>query len=349
MQLDEASRLALGEWRFVALYLAVSSLLATALARMLDWSRLAWIAALVALAGFGLVLAADGKFGSPFATPTLGCWLVFALVQLFALWRTRDSESRSLPIVHLSSLRSLALALTMQAKDVVDAQQLAEGWQFLGLVGPLALLTLGLWRRAGWFAWPASTAFDQRYRLGWFAPAIIMLCAAFVFGLFLEGSPAPLAFLPLLNPLELGLLAVAAMVFAMSGDEPQLKPLRDAWPLPALAFITMATLRAVHHLHGEPWSMGILDSGFSQASLTVVWSLLGVSAWIRGSMRRDRTVWMGGAVLMGIVLVKLLVVDRSYMGNLPGIVSFMAVGLLLVGVGYIAPSPPRTQASGEAA
>ncbi|MBC7656770.1 MAG: DUF2339 domain-containing protein, partial [Frankiaceae bacterium] len=68
MQLDEASRLALGEWRFVALYLAVSSLLATALARMLDWSRLAWIAAFVALAGFGLVLAADGEFGSPFAT-----------------------------------------------------------------------------------------------------------------------------------------------------------------------------------------------------------------------------------------------------------------------------------------
>ena len=118
-------------------------------------------------------------------------------------------------------------------------------------------------------------------------------------------------------------------------------PLRAAWPLPALAWVTMATLRGVHHLQALPWSPAMLDSGLTQASLTVVWSLIGVSAWILGSRHRHWTVWMGGAVLMGIVLLKLLAVDRSYMGNLPGIVSFMAVGLLLVGVGAIAPSPPR--------
>ena len=37
------------------------------------------------------------------------------------------------------------------------------------------------------------------------------------------------------------------------------------------------------------------------------------------------------------------------MGNLPGIVSFMAVGLLLVGVGWMAPSPARTLAREAAA
>jgi uncharacterized membrane protein len=35
------------------------------------------------------------------------------------------------------------------------------------------------------------------------------------------------------------------------------------------------------------------------------------------------------------------------MGDMPGIVSVMVVGLLLVGVGYIAPSPPRMAKSGE--
>ena len=87
----------------------------------------------------------------------------------------------------------------------------------------------------------------------------------------------------------------------------------------------------------------------SQASLTVVWSLLGVGAWVLGSRRRNRQVWMGGALLMAIVLLKLLLVDRGYMGNMPGIVSFMAVGLLLVGVGYIAPSPPKLQQTGDSA
>jgi uncharacterized membrane protein len=91
------------------------------------------------------------------------------------------------------------------------------------------------------------------------------------------------------------------------------------------------------------------SNGIAQASLTVAWSLVGVSAWVLGSRRRDRQLWGAGAVLMGIVLVKLLLVDRSYMGNVAGIVSFMAVGLLLVGVGYLAPSPPRREPMGEPA
>ncbi len=346
-QLDDASRSTLGEWRFIALYLAVSSIAATFLATRLSWPRLRWLAVLVALCGFGLLLAADGEYGSAFAPPTLVYWLLFGAAQWVALWQGRGDESRALPLLHLSVLWTLALGLMMQSKDFIDAQQLAQGWQFLALVAPVALMTLGLWRRPQWFAWPVATGFGERYRMGWFAPAMLLLSAAFVFGLFLEGSAVPLAFVPLLNPLELGLLAVATMVLALCGEIAGLRPLRNAWPLPAFAFVTMVVLRAVHHLHGEPWNENILDSGFTQASLTVVWSLLGVGAWVRGSLRRDRAVWMGGAVLMGIVLAKLLFVDRSYMGNLPGIVSFMAVGLLLVGVGYVAPSPPRSQASGE--
>ena len=346
-QLDDASRSTLGEWPFMSLYLGISSIVGTFLAGRLSWPRLRWLGVLVALCGFGLVLAADGEYGSPFAPATLACWLLFAVAQLYALWQGRDDETRALPILHLSLLWTLALGLMMQSKDFIDAQQLAQGWQFIALVAPVALMTLGLWRRPQWFAWPTAAPFDEHYRIGWFAPAMLLLSAAFVLGLFLEGSAMPLAFVPLFNPLELGLLAIAAMVLALCGETPELRPLRAAWPLPAFAFVTMATLRAVHHLHGEPWNENILDSGFSQASLTVVWSLLGVGAWVRGSLRRDRTVWMGGAVLMGIVLAKLLFVDRSYMGNLPGIVSFMAVGLLLVGVGYVAPSPPRTQPSGE--
>lgn len=346
-QLDEAGRSTLGEWPFITVYLAISSIAGSFLAARLSWPRLRWLGVLVALCGFGLVLAADGEYGSPFATQTLPAWLLFAIAQGYALWQGRDDETQALPILHLSVLWSLALGLTMQSKDFMDAQQLAQGWQFIALVAPVALMTLGLWRRPRWLAWPAAGEFVERYRTGWFAPAMLLLSAAFVLGLFLEGSAKPLGFVPLINPLELGLVAVAAMLLALCGELPELRSLRAAWPLPAFAFVTMATLRAVHHLHGEPWNENILDSGFSQASLTVVWSLLGVAAWVRGSLRRDRTVWMGGAVLMGIVLAKLLFVDRSYMGNLPGIVSFMAVGLLLVGVGYVAPSPPRTQPSGE--
>jgi uncharacterized membrane protein len=187
------------------------------------------------------------------------------------------------------------------------------------------------------------------YRMAWFGLALLLMIYAIVVGLFLEGSATPLAYLPILNPLELGLIALSVLVYGLFGEINALAPLRKFWPMLAFAFVTLATLRGVHHLHGEEWSGNILNSGFSQASLTVVWSLLGVSAWIIGSRRRNRQVWMGGAVLMGIVLVKLLFVDRGYMGNMPGIISFMAVGLLLVGVGYIAPSPPKRLEAGESA
>jgi uncharacterized membrane protein len=169
---------------------------------------------------------------------------------------------------------------------------------------------------------------------------------AFVVGLFLEGSASPLAYLPLLNPLELALLALAALAYGMASEFEVTRGMRKLWPIVAFALVTMATLRAVHHLHHEPWSPQILDAGFSQASLTVVWSLLGVGAWILGSRRANRQVWLGGAVLMAIVLLKLITVDRGYMGNMPGIVSFIAVGLLLVGVGWIAPQPPRLGETG---
>ncbi|MGN6514020.1 MAG: DUF2339 domain-containing protein, partial [Lysobacteraceae bacterium] len=42
----------------------------------------------------------------------------------------------------------------------------------------------------------------------------------------------------------------------------------------------------------------------------------------------------------------LVLVDRSHLGNLFGILSFLAYGLLCTAVGYFAPAPPRPPATG---
>jgi len=343
MDIAESS---LGEWRFAMLYLATSVATAALLRDHLAWPRLNWLIGLSSFAGLLLVFAAEKEFGAPLALPALSTWLAYLLALGWALWSAREIKARSLAATHLLALWTIALAGTLQMQEYTDDQQLAQGWEYLALVAPVALLSLLLWRRPEVFAWPRSGMFSG-YRVGWFAPAMVLMMYAFVVGLFLEGSAAPLLYLPLLNPLELALIGLAFLAYGLFGDNASLQPLRRFWPLLAFALVTMATLRGVHHLHGEPWSQNMLNSGFSQASLTVVWSLLGVSAWILGSRRRNRQIWMGGALLMGVVLVKLLFVDRGYMGNMPGIISFMAVGLLLVGVGYIAPSPPKLQEAGE--
>jgi uncharacterized membrane protein len=48
---------------------------------------------------------------------------------------------------------------------------------------------------------------------------------------------------------------------------------------------------------------------------------------------------------MGIVLAKLLLIDRTHLGSGFGIASFIAYGLLCTVIGYFAPAPPRAAAT----
>lgn len=346
-QIDQAER-GIGLWQFLMLYLAMTVVLASLLRGLLSWPRLNWLVALGALCGVLMVFYAQGEFGAPLTASALPTWALFAAAMLSALWSGRGMNSGSLSTAHVLWLWTLVLAATLQLEHASDTQQLANGWRFAVDIAPLALLTLGLSRRPQWFAWPRAELFGG-YRMGWFVLALPLLLAAFLVGLFLEGDTAPLKYVPLLNPLELALLALAALGWMFVGHgQTSTGSSRRLWFLAGFAGVTMATLRAVHHWHGEPWGAAVLDSGFTQASLTVVWSLLGVSAWVLGSRRVDRRLWMAGAVLMGIVLGKLVWVDRQYMGNSTGIVSFLAVGLLLVGVGYFAPSPPKPEHGDQA-
>jgi uncharacterized membrane protein len=48
-----------------------------------------------------------------------------------------------------------------------------------------------------------------------------------------------------------------------------------------------------------------------------------------------------GAALMGVVVVKLFLVDLSNVGTVERIVSFIGVGVLMLVIGYLSPVPPR--------
>ena len=149
--------------------------------------------------------------------------------------------------------------------------------------------------------------------------------------------------LPLFNPLELIQLAALALGLAWWRAHRSHVPRAVLGTLAVVAFvwITFATLRGAHHWGGAPWSPSMLGQTVVQTALTVVWSVLGVLGWIFGSRRGDRVLWAAGAALMGVVLIKLILIDRDHLGNLLGIVSFLAYGLLCTAVGYFAPAPPK--------
>lgn len=335
-----------GMWQYALLFVSVTVLIATLLQGRLQWSAMQKLAAISIFTAPVFVLMAAVKFDAPLMMTTWPYWAAFVMVSIYALWQEasddREPVSRAGGFEHVILLWSAALAFSLQWHYLVDnVWRLAQGWYAPAICMPIALMSFGLWRMKNLFAWPMQVRFPS-YEAAWFTPAFIILGIAWLIGLFLEGNPSPVAYVPLINPLELSLLVGAAMFAAyIRHEKPALENLLKLWPYLGVVFVTMATLRAVHHLYHLPWNPTILHSGVTQTSLTIVWSLIGVSGLILGSRNGSRKQWMGGGLLMLIVLGKLILVDRTYMGNIPGIVSCLAVGFLLVVVGYFAPQPPK--------
>jgi uncharacterized membrane protein len=172
-----------------------------------------------------------------------------------------------------------------------------------------------------------------------------ILGVGWMLSLIEAGGSAPLPWIPVANPMELAQIAALLLAagWAYSTQAPdavhaQRVPLVSAL---GFAYVTTVVLHAVHGWGGVAWNSGLIGTSLAQTSLTVVWSILGVVGWVLGSRRGHRVLWLAGAVLMAVVLVKLVIVDRSNLGNGLGIASFIAFGLLCTIVGYLAPAPPR--------
>jgi uncharacterized membrane protein len=56
-----------------------------------------------------------------------------------------------------------------------------------------------------------------------------------------------------------------------------------------------------------------------------------------------RIVWLAGAALLALVVIKLFLVDLSRIGSIERIVSFVGVGLLMLVLGYFSPLPPAVR------
>ena len=278
----------------------------------------------------------------------LGGWLLLAvLVTLACGWRAMvclQGHPRLAATTQLGWWWRVPVTIACALVAAADGWHwLDDSWRLAMVVVPALALWFTALRRPSWVRRPLPVE-DSAVDLLLHSLSVV-LAVIFICSLFAEGSAAPLAFVPLVNPVEMVMLAILAAGFGWFGA-PQVSPsTRRLRPLlmgvALMAFATSATLRGVHHLGNVPWDGSLAESSVAQMSLTVTWSVLGVLAWIAGSRRGQRGLWLAGAVTMGVVLAKLLLVDRSHLGNLFGIASFIAYGLLCTAIGYFAPAPPR--------
>ncbi|MGO1541903.1 MAG: DUF2339 domain-containing protein [Luteimonas sp.] len=303
----------------------------------------ATVAAMFALVLMTVATMAGGAM-HPLAAGAWWAWAVFLLAGGRALWCLRVDGGSGARLAQGLWWLAWPLAVSISAWHLAGQASLAPGWRWAAAALPWLLSAAVSTLRWRWLRLAQGQGFDAA-RPALQAALFAGLGACWLYGLLQAGGAAPLPWLPLLNPLE-AVQALAWALFArwlLSARAPLPAGLNARLLAGTLLFVLLSSvvLRAVHHWTGVEWSGALWRDGVAQTGITVLWSLLGMAAWIAGSRRGERGTWLAGAALMGMVLAKLVLVDWQHLGNLPGILSFIAYGLLCLAVGYFAPAPPR--------
>ncbi len=341
-------------------FIAVSAGILGFLQRKLSWDILRYAAPGLALAMGLLLLETTERAGHPFAAGGYLIWLLAAVV-LYALLRQQDSLRSSdqemkppwLQWTHVVGSLVLTALLTAESHWLVgDYWQMEEGWHAAAVALP-ALLVVGLIlfiRR-----WPVSDH-SESY-LHWSASLLLLglLGWSVLVNLFSDASAQPLPYLPVLNPVDIVQAMVLLAMLAWWRRLGENAPFKS-WPTYYLAILTglvfmwlnAMLLRSLHHWADVPFSAdGFYESALTQASLSIFWTLLGLSVMVVASRRGWRTVWLAAATLLGVVVLKLFSVDLADRNTLESIFSFIVVGVLLLVIGYYSPIPPGGQQEAE--
>ena len=328
-------------------------LLLTALRRAWSWALPGLVAAalLPAMTAISLYAAVHGH---PLAEGGFAGWPLLigaGYALLYALDRFPDESAASLmPWLHAGSYAALAVLGAWETGWQVE-RSVPGVWSSLPwALAPALLLWLANRPRPA-PAWPLQAHRDAYQRHAGAPLAIWAALWLLVVNLSNPGDPAWIPYLPLLNPLDvtsaLTLLALAGYVAALTPAQR-----KALWPWGLREFVALAAalvfvwlnaalVRALHHGFDTPLTLhGLRHSVMVQASLSVFWTLLGLSAMMLATRRHWRPVWIAGAGMMAVVVLKLFLIDLAGTGTIARIASFLSVGLLMLVAGYLSPLPP---------
>lgn len=327
-------QLAGGDW--VAIPLALAAVALGLWARRTGDASLCLLPALAlaAILGFGIeslaryaVLIAGSVSGGRLPwleLPGIGAaprQLLPGVVAALLLLRDSAQFARARPVVQAATIAVALLLLYHLAKlplAIGDAARFAA-WGFV----ERALITQAL-LAAGWLAW---------HRLGWRALAFTLfglgLARILWFDLLLL-NPAFVAQqvggVPLLNAavLHLGLAAAWAFTFAPG------RPWRQLALALSLAAVAAGVRQAAHGtLLTGPITTGE-NYGYSAAFL-----LLAIAWLARGIRGGARDLRLAGLALLTAVTLKVFLVDAAALGGLLRILSFLGLGVALIGIGWV--------------
>ena len=329
-------------------------------------ARLSWNAfvrtALFLIPTLFLLLIANSIFSHPFADYGILAWAIAIPVVYVVLRLLEDRlEGRLLGFFHALSLWLVTLLGVVEGYWALETYVFKDAsliWPRIGFfMAPLAAIFIVVWLDAR-KRWPLAPHRNAYLKFGLLPILGSLWLASMAFSFDSTADPSPLPYIPFLNPLDilLGISTFAGLSWYRSVQTGQSAFLNETlvrvlkWGMLATAFIWLnATIgRTVHHWAGVPYNDNMFDSSTFQAALSVCWTLLAVTTMAFAARREARTPWLVAATLLGVVVIKLFVIDLSSLQTLHQVISFIVVGLLLLLIGYVAPVPPKKTADLEA-
>jgi uncharacterized membrane protein len=327
---------------------------ATVLVKPLAWPRLAMTGVLL-LPALVLSIAHDVAHGRP--TLTEFGWAVYPLAWglHFALLRRSErvvsatkENARTTALLAAGHAAGAILLVGQVAWEAGEwtarVTQRDTVWAACAHLLPLALYLLAV-VRAPRTMWPLSSFADAYATRAGTLVALALALGFVALAILHPGDPSPLAYVPLLNPLEASLVLSLSALYLWARRDARTSPqtLYRAIGIGAFLVLNGIVVRTVHHWLGVAWSLpAILASRPLQAALTLTWTVAALAVMVTATRGSVRILWFAGAGLLAAVVVKLFAVDLAALSGLTRVIAFLGVGALLLVIGYVAPLPPAS-------
>lgn len=342
------------------LFCSVTSIFIGISARKLGW-KLLYQALKLQLPLMVLLLPLSLSYSSAnhhlFKDFGIATWIVAFVVQYRVLFLYADHWSgRSQKMYHLLTFYLLLFILGNETAWYVEYwARLSPVWSACcWAIIPSAAILMTRWLGRG-LSWPFGTCSNFYNGVGLMVPVAALV--VWLIGSFsAAGDPAPLPFIPLINPFELvGFFVLFTLTLLTidvynSGLEIQKK---QVWKAAAMVvaglvflWLNCTVARIVHFFANVPYELAALnDSVIFQAAISALWGVGALTITALATRRGSRIVWGAGAVLLTMVVLKLFLIDLSGTATVARIISFLVVGVLMLIIGYISPIPPKVEAT----
>jgi uncharacterized membrane protein len=343
------------ELKASALFIALSTFILIVISHKFNWLKLS-VSSFLLMPAIVLILLVEFVFYNhinPMAYLGYMAWPVTLFVHLLILRRKQDRWPLwMLTTWHAIGVMFIALIITWAVEGWVNSiNVLSSTWGSSAIGFMLTIVAWSLMRWGHKLTWPVQHFPRAYYSLG-LLPIMLALVFWQVFAMTTAGNPSPLNYIPIINPLDLAQgLAAAVLVYWLWFIN---KYVENKWlaispvfiasmaALMGFAWINIIVARSVHvfgHVFYSDYAM--LHSSLYQASTSIVWSVIAMTLMLVAYRKSSRYFWFAGAGLLALVVVKLFFVDLADNGSIARIVSFLAVGSLMLVIGYLSPLPPK--------